>query len=231
MNALEISEQELQRKHYAAAATNYDERQRGVKDEHDVAMGLMVGLLPYLEATSVLDIGSGTGRTLQHLKTHATHVRRRGVEPSPDLRAIAYGKGFSEDEIVDGDGAALQYGDGEFDVVTAFAVMHHARYANKIVNEMLRVASKAILISDCNNYGAGSAIMRTAKQALHATRLWPIAKWLKTGGKGYHTHPEEGVYYSYSVYDSFGLARSRCRSVLVLNTVDAGPNAYRTASH
>jgi hypothetical protein len=54
-----------------------------------------------------------------------------------------------------------RYADGAFDVVTAFAVLHHVRRHGRVISEMLRVARRAIFISDTNNYGRGPHRLRT----------------------------------------------------------------------
>jgi ubiquinone/menaquinone biosynthesis C-methylase UbiE len=224
------SEQELQRRHYAQTAAAYDGR-NGPKDEHYVALGFMVGMLDYLDATSVLDIGSGTGRTLKYLQQHAPEVRRRGIEPVDELRSIAYDNGVSPEELTRGDGAHLPFADGEFDVVSEFAVLHHVRHPESVVREMLRVARKAIFISDCNRFGQGTFTNRVIKQLLGTAKLWPLANLLKTLGKGYDYNENEGIFYSYSVFDNYDLVRTSCRRVHTMNTVSAGTNPYRTASH
>jgi ubiquinone/menaquinone biosynthesis C-methylase UbiE len=45
--------------------------------------------IQFLYARSVLDVGSGTGRVLTYLKTHAPAVARAGVEPVEALRQVA----------------------------------------------------------------------------------------------------------------------------------------------
>jgi hypothetical protein len=110
-------------------------------------------------------------------------------------------------------------------------VLHHIPHPERAVGEMLRVARRAILISDGNNFGQGSAGVRAVKQLLHALRLWPLADLIKTRGKGYTVTEGDGVAYSYSVYRSYAQVRRASRSVHVVNTLDAGVNPYRTSPH
>jgi hypothetical protein len=96
---------------------------------------------------------------------------------------------------------------------------------------MLRVASKAVFISDSNNFGQGGFLGRTVKQTLRSLRLWPLADFVKTRGKGYLISEGDGLAYSYSVFSNYEQISASCQSVHVLNTVPAGKNPYRSASH
>jgi hypothetical protein len=101
----------------------------------------------------------------------------------------------------------------------------------RAVSEMLRVARKAIFISDSNSFGQGSRLVRAAKQALRAAGLWRIADLVKTRGRGYTITEGDGLAYSYSVFDDYRLIKASCRSMHLLNTQDADVNPYRSASH
>jgi ubiquinone/menaquinone biosynthesis C-methylase UbiE len=107
--------------------------------------------------------------------------------------------------IVRGTGEALPFPDRSFDVVCEFAVLHHASNPNAVVREMLRVASKAVIICDSNRFGQGSPLARLAKLALYKTGLWRVFTYVRTRGKGYMITEGDGLAYSYSVYDSFDL--------------------------
>lgn len=224
-------ERHEQRDYYAAHAARYDSNHIRHGDEHHFALGFMVGALEYVGVESVLDIGSGTGRVLQYLATNAPSVRRHGIEPVDELRDAAYAKGIAETELTEGDATRLPFPDGAFDLVCAFAILHHVRDHSTVVREMLRVARKAVFISDSNNFGQGSTIVRMIKQSLHAVGLWGLADLLKTRGKGYSVSEEDGLSYSYSVFDDYHIVRKECRNVHLINTRDAQANLYRSASH
>ncbi|HEY3254741.1 MAG TPA: class I SAM-dependent methyltransferase [Polyangiaceae bacterium] len=225
------AESRAQRTYYAMRAAHYDEAHVQANDEHQLALAFMVGAIQFLDVRSVLDVGSGTGRVLTYLKTHAPAVARAGVEPVGELRQVAYGKGVSEAELRDGDATRLAFPEESFDLVSEFGMLHHVRDHARVVREMLRVASKAIFISDSNNFGQGSRLKRAAKQALRSAGLWRAADLVKTRGKGYSITEGDGLSYSYSVFDDYELIRANCRSVHVLNTQDADVNPYRSASH
>ena len=231
MAAANQDEAQTQRAYYAQRARRYDDAHVHAGDEHHMAMSFMVGAFDYLNVRSVLDIGSGTGRVLEHLKRCAPQVERHGIEPVPELREVAYRKGISREELSEGDATQIAHADGAFDLVCAFGVLHHVRDHGRVVREMLRVARKGIFISDANNFGKGSTMKRAVKQVLHATGLWPIANLVKTGGRGYMITDGDGLAYSYSVFDDYPIVRAACRSVHVLNTLDSQVNPYRSASH
>jgi len=86
------------------------------------------------------------------------------------------------------------------------------------VKEMLRVAKRAVFISDSNRFGQGSRSARLTKLVLYKMRLWGIYNYLKTSGRGYLISEGDGLAYSYSVYDSFEeIARWADRLILIPN--------------
>jgi len=220
---------EIQRRYYADTATQYDAMHVDARDEHSFALAVMMGLIEHFGIRSVLDVGSGTGRAITYIKKRMPGLRVVGVEPVAELREIGYRQQLSRDELVPGDACALPYRDGEFDLVCEFAVLHHIPRPADAVKEMLRVAGKAIFISDSNNFGQGSAVGRMFKQSVHALGLWKIADLIKTRGKGYTISEADGLAYSYSVFDNYRQVRNACREIYTFNTRNAGTNPYRTA--
>lgn len=232
MSSTKLSDVEIQRKYYTETAQRYDEMHVCDTDkEHDFALSFLVSMLDYLDVKSVLDIGSGTGRTLRRLKKDRPNIRVVGIEPVKELREIAYQQGILETELVYGDALSLKYDDNEFDMVCEFGVLHHIKTPSLVVSEMLRVSNKAIFLSDSNNFGQGSLLGRSIKQLINLVGLWPVANFIKTKGKGYSISDGDGLGYSYSVFDNYRQIRRRCRSVHVLNTRGGHINPYRTASH
>ena len=129
------------------------------------------------------------------------------------------------------DALQLQFDDNQFDLVCSFGVLHHIKTPDLAIKEMLRVAKKAIFISDANNFGQGSFIARTMKQTLNLLRLWTITDLIKTNGKGYTISQGDGLAYSYSVFNNYHQIRQSCRSVHLFNTSSGGINPYKTADH
>jgi ubiquinone/menaquinone biosynthesis C-methylase UbiE len=221
---------ELQRRYYAATADRYDEMHVRDDDEHGFALCFLLSVVEHLRIRSLLDIGSGTGRGLLKITTACPDITALGIEPSPELRKVGHSKGLRETQLIDGDAMNLAFSDNSFDLVSEFGALHHIPNPSKAVSEMLRVARRAIFISDSNNFGQGGKLSRLFKQAINATGLWHFADLVKTRGKGYTVSEGDGLAYSYSVFNNYKRIADKCESVHMLNTLNAGPNLYRTAS-
>ncbi|MSR79901.1 MAG: class I SAM-dependent methyltransferase [Gemmataceae bacterium] len=224
-------EVELQRRYYSETASQYDAMHVHEGDEHYFALCVMLGAVDFLGVTSILEIGSGTGRAIGHIKKMRPDILIRGIEPVKELREIAHSKGISQSELTEGDALALQFEANQFDMVCEFGVLHHIRTPERAVAEMLRVANKAIFISDGNNFGQGSFLTRSIKQIIDMFGLWPTANLLKTRGRGYSVSEGDGLAYSYSVFMNHAQIQQQCKSIHLFNTSPAGLNLYRTASH
>jgi ubiquinone/menaquinone biosynthesis C-methylase UbiE len=222
---------EIQRQYYAQTADRYDSMHVHTGDEHYFALDVMLAAVDFCGIESVLDIGSGTGRAIAHVKRARPALRVKGVEPVLELRDIAYRNGISREDLIAGDVLALPFEDGAFDLVCEYGVLHHIETPARAVAEMLRVAKKAVFIADSNNFGQGSVFARTMKQTFHALGLWPLIDFIKTRGRGYTISDGDGLAYSYSVFNDYGQIRAQCKSVHLVNTLDAGVNPYRTATH
>lgn len=220
-----------QRAYYASIAGLYHDKYVNEDDEHSLALNFLISVVERLGITSVLDIGSGTGRALLKFKEKMPGLTAVGIEPSAELRQVGYSKGLSATQLLEGDGQQLSFENGSFDVVCEFGVLHHMPRPSLAVSEMLRVARKAILISDSNNFGQGSWKARLVKQTLNAAGLWPLADRIKTRGKGYLVTEGDGLFYSYSVFNDYPQIKKACKTVHLLSTTGSGPNLYRTATH
>ena len=175
----------VQRAYYAASAASYEQMHINPRDEHYFALHFLVGMFDYLEIRSVLDIGSGTGRAIRHIKQARPDIRVVGVEPVPELREIGYSMDLSRDELIDGDALNLAFNASEFGLCCEFGVLRHIKTPARVVEKMLRVTPRAAFLSDSNNLGYGSAVSRFIKQLLHALGLWLVADYIKTRGQGY----------------------------------------------
>jgi ubiquinone/menaquinone biosynthesis C-methylase UbiE len=221
----------IQRDYYRRTSSRFDEMHLGSKGEHDFALAFMQSMIDFLDIGSMLDVGAGTGRALVQIKKSHANLRILGVEPSAAQRDVGYTKGLSRQELIEGDAQQLQFADGAFDLVCEFGALHHMTDPGKAVSEMLRVARKAIFISDSNNFGQGSLASRTVKQVLRSIGLWRVADLIKTRGRGYTLSEGDGLFYSYSVFNNYPEIARRCKSVHLVNTVAAGTNLYRSAGH
>jgi ubiquinone/menaquinone biosynthesis C-methylase UbiE len=228
---MRVDDVTIQRRYYDETSHLFDDFHLRTGLEHRLAQAFLLGVLDHLEVKSVLDVGAGTGRTVAFLKEARPDIRVVGVEPSAAQREVAYGKGISRTELIEGDGTQLAFGDGAFDLVCSFGVLHHIKRPQRAVAEMLRVSRTAVFISDSNNFGQGSWRARAFKQAVNAIGLWPLVVFLRTKGKGYVFAEGDGLFYSYSVFNNYRQIRRQCRSVHVVNTQGTGINPYRSADH
>jgi len=107
------------------------------------SMKFFHSILRMLDAQSVLDVGTATGRNLRDLEEGLPHLSVCGVEPVAALVEQAIQKGNDAfGPIYQASGEKLPFPDGSFDVVCEFAVLHHAHDPSAVVREMLRVAKK-----------------------------------------------------------------------------------------
>lgn len=222
-NDLPVSEIHAQREFFARTAADYD-TSHSMRDEHGFALAWLMSLVDFYAFESLLEVGAGTGRFLAELRLRLPAI---GVEPVEELRDQGYARGLPKADLRPGDGYALAFPDDSFDVVAAFAVLHHVRNPELVVREMLRVSRRAVFISDVNNYGHGAR----AKLWLRALRLWPAAVWLKTRGRGYYVSEGDGIAYSYSVFDSITQLRQAGREVYVLSTRPTSVSLLASSSH
>jgi SAM-dependent methyltransferase len=195
------SPQQLQAEYYSRTAGDYDAMHVGAEDEHVIALRYVRCFLEPLGARSLLDVGAGTGRVYRQLRDTGLHLR--GVEPVQALVDEAVNRYGVPPGIIElGRGEALPFDDGSFDVVCSFAVLHHVPDPAAVVREMCRVARKAVFISDSNRFGQGVRPARWLKLALATLGCWPLVNWVKTGGKIYSYSEGDGIFYSFSLYDT-----------------------------
>lgn len=221
--------------YYGETAGRYDEWHTACDDEHYFALRHIVFYLKWIEARSALDTGCGTGRAMRYIMQEFPQIRVHGNDPSlPLLRVAAEQRGVPVERLDCATGDHLPYADGSFDVVIATGVLHHVAHPDHVVSEMLRVARKAIFISDCNIYGRGRLAARGAKLVLSRLRMLNIVNRLRRGGKNWYSSEGDGIAYSYSVFDSYPLMLEACRQIIVIPTLgdrDAGVCALMRSSH
>ncbi len=215
-----------QRAYYAETAATYDAMHENEYAGTRIAIGALFETLDSLEATSLLDVGCGTGSLLREVVARRPATQVFGLEPVEALREIAYRKGLSTNQVVQGDATAMDFATNSVDVVCAFSVLHHVPDPALVIGEMIRVAKKAVVICDANNFGQGSTVARAAKQMLNALRLWPLANWVKTRGRGYTFTEGDGVAYSYSVFSNLDQLRAASRELHLIGLGATSPNLY-----
>ncbi len=223
----------VQREYYARTALRYDDAHAA--DEHAVALEHVLAWLRSSAAESLLDSGCGTGRALRLVRERAPHVRVRGNDPVPELLRIATERHGVPAELLDvARSEALPYPDASFDAVVAIGVMHHVPDPAAVVAELVRVARRAVFVSDANIYGAGPPASRIVKLALARTGLLRPLNRLRRGGRDWFYSDDDGVAYSYSVYDSLADLRKGCKRVEIVPTARGGarrPPVLLRSSH
>lgn len=213
--------EQIQRKYYSDSASRYDQMHayEGVADPSTIRF--VQSILRMVDARSVLDVGTATGRGLPDLKDAVPEAFVCGVEPVAAFVDQAVQKGnTASGSILIGSGNALPFADRSFDVVCEFAVLHHVPDPGAVVKEMLRVAKKAVVISDANRFGQGSWLARLIKLGLYKSRLWGSFNFVRTMGRGYRITDGDGVSYSYSIYDSFELITRWADRIVLYSTSD-----------
>ena len=208
---------EIQREYYTGTASRYDSMHahEGVGDS--ACRNLIISILRSLEIQSLCDVGSATGRGLQDFATSFPGALVCGVEPVRALVQQGVATGNARTILwLQASGEALPFADGSFDAVSEFSILHHVPNPSAVVREMLRVARKAVVIVDCNRFGQGSLPARLFKLFLYKTGLWHAFNFVRTRGKRYQISEGDGLFYSYSVYDSYDLVASWADRLLVL---------------
>ncbi|HYL65390.1 MAG TPA: class I SAM-dependent methyltransferase [Candidatus Methylomirabilis sp.] len=213
--------QEIQRKYYTESASSYEQMHEHEGSGDPLNTKFVQSILRMVEARSVLDVGTATGRGMKDLKDAVPTAFVCGIEPVVALVEQAVRKGnTASGPIILGSGSALPFKDASFDVVCEFAVLHHVPDPNAVVKEMLRVAKKAVLISDSNRFGQGSRLARLIKLGLYKSRLWATYNFVRTSGKGYQITEGDGLAYSYSIYDSFDLVARWADRIILYSASD-----------
>lgn len=207
---------ERQVMYYTATAADYEKAHVSAGDEHFVALEYMLGLFRTLSVSSVLDVGAGTGRACEFLAVRAPWLRVVGVEPVAALLDASRSKDVAA--FVQGSGDRLPFPDRSFDAVCALALMHHVPKPETVIREMMRVARRIIVISDSNRFGQGSFPARVAKLAMYRAGVWPIANKLRMRGQDHLWSEGDGIFYSYSVYDSLDLLSGWAHRVSLIGT-------------
>lgn len=211
--------EDIQREYYSRTASSYNDIHLHHDEEHYIALRYISSLIDLLSISSILDVGCGTGRGVKWLlEKHPIKVI--GIEPVKAMIGQAIHKNnIPQDSIVLGSGESLPFYDNSFDAVCELGVLHHVPKPNIVVSEMIRVARKAIFLSDSNRFGQGSMAVRIIKIILYKMNLWNIANAIKTRGKCYMISEDDGISYSYSVFDSYKTLVSWADRIILIPTI------------
>ncbi len=84
-----------------------------------------------------LDVGTGAGALAFALAPLVREVV--GLDPVPELLELARARSLSNTEFVEGDGTALPFPDGAFDLTGTHRTLHHVAQPERVVAELARV--------------------------------------------------------------------------------------------
>ena len=101
-----------------------------------------------------------------------------------------------------GTGENLPFDDFSVDVTIATGIMHHVDAPASVIAEMFRVARKAVLISDHNNFAFGSTMARRIRLVLYSCGLFGIAAFVKQGFRRQGYSEDDGWWYPYSLLNN-----------------------------
>lgn len=208
---------EIQREYYTETASRYDSMHAHEGADDPECRKFIISILRSLEIQSLLDVGSATGRGLQDFAAALSGALVCGVEPVTALLQQGVAAGNTQTvSLLQASGEALPFADSSFDAVSEFSTLHHVPNPSAVVREMLRVARRAVVIVDCNRFGQGSLAARLFKLFLYKVGLWHAFNFVRTRGKRYQISEGDGLFYSYSVYDSYDLIAPWADRILVL---------------
>ncbi len=216
-----------QRRYYSETAAKYEEMHAHESAGDGFNWKFISAMLQIVDVRSVLDVGTATGYRVHEIRSTFPEAFVCGVEPVDALLGIARRNDvLASGSLIRGSGLALPFADESFDAVCEFAVLHHVPDPNTAVKEMLRVARKAVVLSDGNRFGQGNMLIRLAKLAMYKTRTWRWFDLVRTRGKGYQITEGDGVAYSYSVYDSFDLLSAWADRLIVTPAETGKPRSW-----
>jgi ubiquinone/menaquinone biosynthesis C-methylase UbiE len=223
------SAETLQARYYEQSALAYDGMHNASQDhEHNLALQYIEMISNSFGLQTFLDVGAGTGRGMCFLRDRGKEVR--GIEPVAAMIEKAELNGVPKGLLLQGSGYELPFEDGAFDAVFECGVLHHVADPGRMVAEMIRVAKRAIFLSDSNRFGQGSHAARLLKTALYKTGLWRAARFVQTKGKMYTISEGDGLQYSYSVFDSYDQLAARTQQIWLLPT-SRDPSNHRSWLH
>src|ERR1700690_503866 len=220
---------QTQRRYYTETASSYDRMHAHESADDPSLRQFVISIFQMVGARSILEVGSGTGRGLQDFAAALPGALVCGVDPVRALLQQGVAAGNNQTvSLLQASGDSLPFADASFDAVSEFSVLHHVANPSAVIKEMLRVARKAVVIVDCNRFGQGSFPARLFKLFLYKIGLWHAFNFVRTRGKRYQISEGDGLFYSYSVYDSYDLLAAWADRLLIL---PSGPTHSRSWFH
>jgi len=219
---------DLQRRYYTETAEQYESMHAMESAADPASLKFVAPLLAAAGISSLLEVGTANGRGLRNLKDAFPCAFVCGLDPVAALLNQAGPLGHRVGaSLVQGSGEALPFPDASFDAVCEFSTLHHVPNPVLVIKEMLRVARKVVLVADSNRFGQGPMLARWLKLALYKAGLWNTFNFVRTRGKRYMLTDGDGLAYSYSVYDSYGLIHEWAHRIIqVPSGADNSPSWF-----
>jgi ubiquinone/menaquinone biosynthesis C-methylase UbiE len=141
-------------------ATSYDTLFEHGKNRYclDLEIKLMLDLLSPEKGQRILDIGCGTGTSLEPLLGKGLNLT--GIDPSPYMLDIASKKLGTEVELHRGVAEDLPFEDNEFDCAFFFISLEFTDRPAKAIEEACRVAKDTVIICVLNRFAPLNIIRR-----------------------------------------------------------------------
>lgn len=111
--------------------------------------------LPMTPAARVLDVGCGTGELLRRLRTKYPGATLAGLDPVPEMLAVARDKLNGNEDFRIGYADSLPWKSGSFDLVVSCNMFHYITHPVEALREMARVVrhgGSVVLTDWCDDY-------------------------------------------------------------------------------
>ena len=131
--------------------------------------------IPMSADARVLDVGCGTGELLMRLRARYPGAVLSGLDPVPQMLAVARGKLSGNEDLQVGYADALPWERGSFDVVVSCNMFHYISHPVEAIGEMARVLRPGgvIVMTDwCDDYIACrvcNLYLRSTRRAFYKT--------------------------------------------------------------
>ncbi|MCF6247458.1 MAG: class I SAM-dependent methyltransferase [Desulfobacula sp.] len=133
-------------------AGSYDARFDQAKDKYRLNLGikLMMGLLSPQKGQRIIDIGCGTGISLESMLDQGLNLT--GLDPSPYMLDIASKRLGHVVDLHRGVAEDLPFDDNQFDTALFFTSLEFTQRPAKAIEEACRVAKDSVILCVLNRY-------------------------------------------------------------------------------
>lgn len=163
---------------YSRVAPHYDRRWSSYVA---ATTGATLARLSLRPARRVLDVGCGTGMLLAQLSQQHPASLLCGVDPVPEMLAVARRRLPGDVALREGWAEWLPYEDACFDIVVVCSVFHSLRHpvaALREIGRVLRTGGELVMTDWCRDYLSSrlrERLRRRVDPALFKT--WSSAQW------------------------------------------------------